>query len=212
MAIESPRGLKNIMLRTFAADGTGLVSPSTFDAASARTRRLIFALCLFNGVVLERRRYLSLGWNRVYEFNDSDLEVALQQIVSLTQEASELNWKAVHYQIGEITYGGRVTDGSDRRCLAAMLRRYQSAHVLKDGHSFTSDNLFQTLPAGADFAAARTYIQSLPEMAHVSAFGLGINAERAFLEGQSKQLVDDVLSVQPRLSAAHALKASSTSG
>ena len=33
--------------------------------------------CFFHSVLLERRKFLMLGWNIAYEFNDSDFEVGL---------------------------------------------------------------------------------------------------------------------------------------
>lgn len=38
-------------------------------------RKLLFTLCFFHSVILERRKFLQLGWNIVYSFNDSDFEV-----------------------------------------------------------------------------------------------------------------------------------------
>jgi dynein heavy chain len=40
-------------------------------------RKLLFCLCFFHSVLLERRKFLMLGWNIVYEFNDSDFEVKI---------------------------------------------------------------------------------------------------------------------------------------
>ncbi len=65
MSVEQPTSLKNILKRSFAQDGTGLVSPKFFDndtsPYSANRKRIIFALCLFNAVVLERKNYGTLS-------------------------------------------------------------------------------------------------------------------------------------------------------
>ena len=39
-------------------------------------RRMLFCLCFFHSILLERRKFLMLGWNIAYEFNDSDFEVS----------------------------------------------------------------------------------------------------------------------------------------
>jgi len=38
-------------------------------------RRLLFSLCFFHSLLLERSKFLQLGWNIVYGFNDSDFQV-----------------------------------------------------------------------------------------------------------------------------------------
>ena len=38
-------------------------------------KKLLFSLCFFHSVLLERRKFLMLGWNIQYGFNDSDFEV-----------------------------------------------------------------------------------------------------------------------------------------
>ena len=38
-------------------------------------RKLLFALCFFHSILLERKKFLQLGWNIIYSFNDSDFEV-----------------------------------------------------------------------------------------------------------------------------------------
>ena len=43
-------------------------------------QRLIYGLCFFHGVVLERHRYGPAGWNNRYAFNMSDLGISLNQM------------------------------------------------------------------------------------------------------------------------------------
>jgi len=38
-------------------------------------KKLLFCLCYFHSVLIERRKFLMLGWNIPYDFNDSDFEV-----------------------------------------------------------------------------------------------------------------------------------------
>lgn len=54
-----------------------LVTEAQFNRCSRPTfyRKLLFSLCFFHSILLERKKFLQLGWNIVYGFNDSDFEV-----------------------------------------------------------------------------------------------------------------------------------------
>ena len=38
-------------------------------------RKAVFGLCWFHTILIERKKFKSLGWNVVYSFNDSDYQV-----------------------------------------------------------------------------------------------------------------------------------------
>ena len=46
-------------------------------------KKLLFTLCFFHSLLIERRKFLMLGWNIIYGFNDSDFEVKIFSIVQL---------------------------------------------------------------------------------------------------------------------------------
>jgi len=37
-----------------------------------RYKRLIFCLAWFHSIMIERKKFKNLGWNVIYDFNDSD--------------------------------------------------------------------------------------------------------------------------------------------
>ena len=47
-------------------------------------KKLLFSLCFFHSILIERRKFLMLGWNISYDFNDSDFEVMIL-LISSTQ-------------------------------------------------------------------------------------------------------------------------------
>uniref|UniRef100_A0A1I8G1P7 Dynein heavy chain n=1 Tax=Macrostomum lignano TaxID=282301 RepID=A0A1I8G1P7_9PLAT len=193
VAIETPRGVKSLLRKAFAPDGTGLVSSRGFDSQTPDTRRLVFALCLFNSVLLERSRFGSLGFNVPYEFNDSDLEVSL---VHLTGK-STVDWPAVSHLVGDIAYGGRVTDERDRRCLAAVLGAFLRPEALQPGWQFATG--LTSLPDEAEFNWTQAYINQLPEAEPPDVFGMDSNSERAAMEARGRRLLDVVAAAQPRI-------------
>ena len=83
-------------------------------------KKILFAVAWYHSVLLERRKFLTLGLNIPYDWNDSDFEVSLRLIanyIDATPEEEATPWGALRYLIAEINYGGRVTDERDLRLL-----------------------------------------------------------------------------------------------
>lgn len=62
-------------------------------------RKLIFGICFFHAIIQERKKFGPLGWNIVYEFNDSDRECCLQNL-KLFCISEHIPWNALTYTTG----------------------------------------------------------------------------------------------------------------
>lgn len=87
-------------------------------------KKLLFALCFFHSILLERKKFQQLGWNIVYGFNDSDFEVSEMLLGIYLSEYEDTPWEALKYLIAGVMYGGHVTDDCDRRLLMSYINQY----------------------------------------------------------------------------------------
>jgi hypothetical protein len=74
------------------------------------------------------------------------------------EEQPTVPWHALQYVIGQINYGGRVTDDNDRHLLMCTLRSFVNPDVLSDNFNFTScgmcliaSHFFNTINVGGYF-------------------------------------------------------------
>merc|ERR1719355_228935 len=104
-------------------------------------KRLNYNLCFFHAVIQERRLYGPLGWNIPYEFTENDLRISARQLQMFLEEyPDETPFKALNYLTGECNYGGRVTEGMDRRLLAVLLNQYYRQEALEADHVIFEGN------------------------------------------------------------------------
>jgi len=192
---EPPRGLKANLIRSY----TNVVNPEDFEGCSKPEpwKKLVFGLCFFHAVIQERKKFGPLGWNIMYEFNDSDLETSLQVLRMFLEEQSQIPWDALRYVCGEINYGGRVTDDWDRRCLNSILKCYYTPDILTDKYPLSSSGIYYT-PSSGLISSYISYLSNLPAEADPEVFGMHENANLTFQYQETKTMLNTLLSIQPR--------------
>ncbi|KAJ1555212.1 Dynein heavy chain 6, axonemal, partial [Nowakowskiella sp. JEL0078] len=193
---EPPKGLRANLARSFAD-----VNRDLFDEhppQGAKFRKLLFGICFFNAVIHERKKFGPLGWNILYDWSNSDLEVSITILRNMLSEQRGVPWDALTYLTGEITFGGRVTDDWDRRTLRSILGRFYTSKILDDDYKLSPSGIYYA-PADADIGTFRAYIEQLPFSEEPSIFGMHENANISFQVQETRRLVRTLLEVQPRL-------------
>ncbi|KAF6321024.1 dynein axonemal heavy chain 6 [Rhinolophus ferrumequinum] len=193
---EPPKGLRANIRRAFTE-----MMPSFFEEniLGRKWRQIIFGICFFHAIIQERKKFGPLGWNICYEFTDSDRECALLNLNLYCQEG-KIPWDALIYITGEITYGGRVTDTWDQRCLRTILKRFFSPETLEENYKYSESGIYFA-PLADSLQEFKDYIENLPLIDDPEIFGMHENANLVFQYKETNTLINMILEIQPRSSS-----------
>jgi dynein heavy chain len=194
---EPPKGLKANLNQTYRAVESSYLESS---AKPQEFKKLFFGLSFFHAIVNERKRFGAVGWNKQYDFTESDLlisKIQLKQFIDYYQN-SDIPFEALKYLIGELNYGGKVTDALDRRLINAMLEDYMSPNILTDQYKFDESGVYHPPAAGADLSDYRAYIRDLPATDSAQIFGLHNNAAITTAIKEANSMLETLLALQPR--------------
>lgn len=125
VTMEPPKGIKANMMRLY-----GNKSEFSQVEKGREFRKAVFGLCWFHTILIERKKFKSLGWNITYAFNDSDYSVCEDILANNMgrqidgkpadenfDKKQPIQWQAIQYLIAECNYGGRITDDRDRKLI-----------------------------------------------------------------------------------------------
>jgi len=163
-------------------------------------KKLLFGLAFFHAVILERRKFGPIGWNIPYEWMDSDFQVSREQVRMYLVSQSDVPWITLRYIIADVNYGGRVTDDKDVRLMSALLKQYFVEDMFDQKFRFAGLDAYYPPPEGP-LEQTREYVKTLPLDEDPRVFGLHPNALITAQQQQARQLIDTIVSVQPRISS-----------
>jgi len=179
---EAPTSLKTNMLRAL-----DMFTPDYLESNIQQNefKSIVFALCFFHAQVVGRNSYDTLGWSAKYSFGLSDLRASVNTVFSYLEQGNEgVMWDDLSYLIGEIMYGGHVTDQWDQRVLNTYLT--SSFHDgLFESFDLAAGFMMPKLGSKADYWVHIT--EHLPKEGP-ELFGLSANAARMSLTKSAETL------------------------
>ena len=197
MTQEPPKGMRANLLGSLST-----VDSDWFESCKRRTefKKMLFGLCFFHASVRERRKFGPLGWNISYVFSAPDLRITMDQLRIFLDDLEPndpIPYAALAYLAGECNYGGRVTDGTDRRCILNILDDFYTPEIQNDSYCFSASGKYYA-PENGTLENMRDYVKKLPLNEGPEVFGLHENANISCAISETLALLDTALSLQPR--------------
>lgn len=137
---EPPPGIRASLL-----DSLKSISVDRLSADGPVERlRLYFHLAWLHALLVERLRYVPIGFSKIHEFNESDFDAALSTIDSWMHyvakgrsniDPASIPFDAIRVLLKQAIYGGRVDNDPDQRVLDRFIDQLFT-HSIYD-HGFT---------------------------------------------------------------------------
>jgi dynein heavy chain, axonemal len=114
-------------------------------------------------------------------------------------EYEEVPMDMLTYTCGECNYGGKVTDGKDRRTLMTLLSDFYNEGVLQGSYKLSPSGLY-VIPGTGGYDTYLEYMALLPQLESPEVFGLHENATITMDLKKTQDLFDTLLLTQARKS------------
>merc|ERR1711977_789511 len=126
---EPPGGLKANLVRAFC-----FFSKESFEELDSKTKVVVFGLCHFHAVMMERKLYGPMGYNMMYPFAVGDLRDSAVILSNYMENSGggKIPWMDLKYLFGEIMYGGHIVNDFDRLTCKVYLDFFMKDELLDE--------------------------------------------------------------------------------
>ena len=191
---EPPQGIRASLKRTYAD-----ISQDILDYTNQPAwHTVLFAVAFLHTSLQERRKFGPLGWNIPYEFNRADFNASVQFVMNHLDDLDPkrgISWNTVQFMLGEVQYGGRVTDDYDKRLLKTFTSVWFNSELLSPDFNFYES---YSIPECNTMEEYQDFICGLPLHDSPQVFGLHANADITYQINTAKNILDQILDIQPK--------------
>ncbi|XP_030752815.1 dynein heavy chain 8, axonemal [Sitophilus oryzae] len=191
---EAPSGIRAGLMRTYSS-----MNQDMLDYSDAwQYIPLVYAISFLHTTVQERRKFGPLGWNIPYEFNSADWLSSclfLQNHLDDLDPKRGISWQTLRYMLGEVHYGGRVTDDFDKKLLNTFCRVWFNDDIFKEDFIFYKGYKIVKFKNVTDYLA---HIDGFPTIDPPQAYGLHSNADITYQTNTTIEMFNVMLAIQPK--------------
>ena len=192
LTCDPPSGLQANVKQAFCT-----FSREEYEELEGRTRGILFGLCYFHAIMLERRKFGAQGRNMHYPFAIGDLINSASVLRNYMENApTKVPWDDLRYLFGEIMYGGHIVNDFDRLVSGEYLAYFMKDELLDEMDMYPyPDVKLQYFAAPQTSDSYDKILQHMDTMQNDSplAYGFHPNAEIGFRTDQSEQLCVSIL-------------------
>lgn len=230
LSTEPPSGIKNNLIKFYdeltnkdiafeskdnqiSSNNNINYSDNTTNSNYKKYPKIIFTLALFHSVLQERKKFGEIGFNKTYEFNMTDFNSSIKLISSHMQKLQDDNYFPINdikLLVGELNYGGRVTDNFDSITLCATFEKFFNDELfINEDTYFDKDNHYKST-VFHKVEHYRELIDSFPDNDTPEIFGLNENAEIIFQMQENENLINNIIKTVPTNSKSNAISIESS--
>jgi len=183
MTFEPPLGMRQSLSQTLAS-----VSKSDHSSPPFEKSRILFMLAWLHSVVMERLRYVPIGWSKQYDFNESDFEVCVRLMNSWVSDAAQgrdnispekIPFKALLGLVSKNVYGGKIDCDDDQMLLDMLVEEILSVDMFSGSFELVADHGAGSLlaPTGITFESFQSWCVNLENDQSPHLLGLPAKAD-----------------------------------
>lgn len=155
-----------------------------FTLPPRERRRVYLSLCVLHAIIQERQRLIT-GFEKTYDFNDSDFIYASIVIDKLCKplcsrtnvDPYNLPWTQMRYLISRIVYGPKLDSASDRDTVKQLIDYLFDPSVFETSFTFTPGVPETQVPEVLEYDTLQSWLNSLPSNEPPTWLGLDPDAD-----------------------------------
>jgi dynein heavy chain 1 len=190
---EPTPGIRANLLESLAA-----IRPERGNSAPSEKDRMYFLLAWLHTVLLERSRYLPIGFTKSYGFNDSDLAAArlvLDRWIGYAAKGRSnidpktLPWEAIRTLLIDNVYGGKVDAADDLATIGEFVSRLMHVNAFESGFSLTRNGESPGIVDISRFEQFEEWAKALPSDQPVSWLELPAHSDKVVAAARGECLI-----------------------